>query len=190
MNHRISEIYKARTIGAYFILAFIAYGLGRQLFETGGESGKYIGALLIIANSLMVLFIGIYLRKTLQRYNILIGNLYSLSRIIEALLLVSIILNLVPTIQIHTDFFYIFPMIVLGVGSIPMCFSLYKNRIIPVWLAIWGIIGYSVFTFGFLLELFSKIWSIYLLALGGLWEITFGIWLITKGGRNENKIIE
>ena len=46
-------------------------------------------------------------------------------------------------------------------------------------------IGYSVFAFGFLMEFFGKEWSMYLLALGGLWEITFAIWLIIKGGQNK-----
>jgi hypothetical protein len=187
MTHRKTEIHKARTIGAYFLLVFIAYGLGRHLFETEEEAGKYIGALLILANSIMVLFIGIYIRKTLQRYSTLIGNLYSLARVIEAVALLSILLNLVPAIHIDIDYPYFIAMFVLGLGSIPMCLALYKNRILPAWLAIWGFIGYTVFAFGFLMELFGKNWSMYLLALAGLWEITFGIWLIAKSGIKKSK---
>jgi hypothetical protein len=187
MTHRKTEIHKARTIGAYFLLAFIAYGLGRHLFETKEEAGKYTGALLILVNSIMVLFIGIYMRKTLQRYSTLIGNLYSLARVIEAVVLVSILLNLIPAIHIDIDYPYFIAMFVLGLGSIPMCLTLYKNRILSAWLAIWGFIGYTVFAFGFLMELFGKNWSMYLLALAGLWEITFGIWLIAKSGIKKDK---
>ncbi|MDO5607707.1 MAG: DUF4386 family protein [Capnocytophaga sp.] len=72
-------------------------------------------------------------------------------------------------------------MLVLGLGSIPMCLMLYKYKIVPTWLAIWGAIGYAVFSFGFLKVLFGKEWSMLLLGLGGLWEITFAIWLIIYG---------
>jgi hypothetical protein len=44
---------------------------------------------------------------------------------------------------------------------------------------------YAIFSFGFLMELFER--SMYLLSLGGLWEITFAIWLIIKGGQRSNE---
>jgi hypothetical protein len=81
------------------------------------------------------------------------------------------------------DYGYFLGMIVLGIGSIPTCFLLLKYKITPKWLAIWGMIGYAVFAFGFIMELFGKEWSMYLLGLGGLWEIYFAIWLIIKGGK-------
>ena len=37
-------------------------------------------------------------------------------------------------------------------------------------------------SFGLLMELFGKEWSMYLLD-PGLWEITFAIWLIIYGGQ-------
>ena len=58
-NNKPIEIYHARTIGSFFLLAFLAYGLGRNFFESDIDSKKYLGAVLIIANSVMVLFIGI-----------------------------------------------------------------------------------------------------------------------------------
>jgi len=42
------EIYKARTIGTLFILAFFAYGLGRYFLSNDVIEKKYIGAILII----------------------------------------------------------------------------------------------------------------------------------------------
>jgi hypothetical protein len=47
-------------------------------------------------------------------------------------------------------------------------------------LAIWGLIGYTIFALGFLFELFGKLWSMYFLGLGGLWELFFGVRLIGK----------
>lgn len=175
------EIYKAKTIGAFFLLAFLAYGFGRHLFETGSAPEKYIGVLLIVINSAMVLFIGILLRRTLQQYNVLVGNIYLFARAFESIALASIVLNLIPPTQISTDYGYFLAMLILGLCSIPMCMILYKHSIAPAWLAVWGIIGYSIFSFGFLMELLGREWSMYLLPLAGLWELTFAVWLITIG---------
>lgn len=173
-------IFNARTIGVFFILAFLAYGIGSQLFGSTNNPEKYLGALLIIANSVMVMFIGILLRKTLKLYNHLVGDVYLFTRIFEALSLSTILLNgIVPN-----DLGYFLAMLVLGIGSIPMCLTLLKHKIAPAWLAIWGVVGYAVFAFGFLMELFGKAWSMYLLGLGGLWEVVFAVWLIICGSKN------
>ena len=184
-NNNPIVIYNAKTIGSFFLLAFIAYGFGRHLFESKIVSEKYLGSVLIITNSIMVLFIGIFLRKTLQKYSVLVGNIYLFTRIFEATALASIVLNLIPAVSVSYNYGYLIAMLVLGLGSIPMCLTLFRQRLSPSWLAIWGMIGYAVFAFGFLMEFFGKEWSMYLLALGGLWEITFAIWLIIKGGQNK-----
>jgi len=182
-NSNSIEIHKARTIGSFFLLAFLAYGFGRHLFESESYSEKYIGAVLIITNSIVVLFIGILFRKTLRQHNVLVGNIYLFTRVFESIALASIVLNLIPTVLISDDYGYFLAMLILGLGSIPMCLILYKQKLSPSWLAIWGITGYAIFSFGFLMELFGREWSMYLLLLGGLWEITFAIWLIIKGGQ-------
>jgi hypothetical protein len=92
-------IYKSKIIGAFFLLAFLAYGFGQNLFGSDVLFEKYIGALLIITNSILVIFIGIFLRKTLQKYNNIIGNIYLFSRVFEAMALVSIVMNLLPAIN-------------------------------------------------------------------------------------------
>ncbi len=180
-NENSVEIFNARTIGSFFLLAFLAYGFGRHLFESELVFDKYIGSVLIITNSIMVLFIGILLRKTIKQFNVLVGNFYLFSRAFEAIALASIVLNLMPVMRISYEYGYFLAMLVLGLGSIPMCFILYKHKLSPSWLAIWGVIGYAVFALGFFMELLGKEWSMYLLPLGGLWEITFGIWLIRNG---------
>ncbi len=181
------KIQKARIIGSFFLLAFLLYGIGRNIFESEILAEKYAGALLIIGNSIIVLLIGIFLRKSLIKFNVFVGNFYLFSRIFEAIALASIVLNIFPELSISLDTGYFLGMIVLGIGSIPMCFIFLKHRVIPKWLAIWGIIGYAVFAFGFLMELFGNKWSMYLLGLGGLWEIFFSIWLIIKDGKIKTK---
>ena len=75
-------------------------------------------------------------------------------------------------------------MLSLGIGSIPMCYVLYKNKLVLNWLAIWGIIGYSLLSLGFLMEFFGNQWSNYLLIMGGLWEMTFAVRLIARVERS------
>lgn len=182
-NSKTTEIFKARTIGSFFILVFLAYGFGRYFFESTNTLEKYLGALLVITNSAMVFFIGILFRKTLNLYNSKVGNIYLFTRVFEALVLLSLFLEE----SASGDLGYFLAMTALGLGSIPMCWTLYKHKISPPWLAIWGVVGYAIFSFGFIMELFGKEWSMYLLGLAGLWELTFGIWLIVKGSKTEQQ---
>ena len=175
-----TKIYKDRIIGLLFLVAFLCYGIGRNLFESQNSSEQITGSFLIILNSIFVVYIGIFLRETIKPYHSLTANIYLLSRVIEALSLLSIIMNLIPTINISYDLGYHIAMLSLGIGSIPMCYVLYKNNIVANWVAIWGLIGYSLLSLGFLMEFFGNKWSMYLLIIGGLWEITFGVRLISR----------
>ena len=135
-SKHLIQIRQARIIGTFFLLAFLLYGIGRNQFEGEQLVQKYIGASLIVSNSIVVLLIGIFLRRTLLKYNPIVGNSYLFSRVVEAIALMSIVLNLIPEISISMDYGYFIAMIVLGLGSIPMCYTLYKNKLIPVWLGI------------------------------------------------------
>ena len=185
MNNTV-KIYKGKWIGVFFLLAFIAYGFGRSFFESENIKEQYLGTILIIINSILVLFIGVWLKRTLRQYNELVGNIYFLTRVFEAIDLASIVLNLFPNVNISLDIGYFIAMLVLGIGSISMCFTFLKHRITPKWMAIWGVAGYALMAFGFLMELFGNKWSMYLLGLGALWEITFAIWLVLKGGKEKS----
>tara|TARA_Y100000589_G_C26985701_1_gene560479 strand:- start:101 stop:658 length:558 start_codon:yes stop_codon:yes gene_type:complete len=181
-----TKIYKSKWIGIFFLLAFIAYGFGRSFFERENTIEQYTGAILILLNTIMVLFIGVWFKKTLRQYNEMVGNIYFLTRLLEAIALGSITLNLITTINVSNDLGYLLAMVILGIGSIPMCILLYKHEIVPKWLALWGVTGYVIFAFGFIMELIGKNWSMYLLGLAALWEITFAIWLIIKGGNEKD----
>ena len=180
------EIKNAKITGAFFLLVFLAYGFGQYYFKSDVLFIKYIGVILILLNSTMVLLIGILFRKTLLQYNATVGNVYLFTSIFEAIVLAIVVLKLFFKVNISDDFGYFPAMLVLGVGvgSIPMCLTLYKHQISPTWLALWGVIGYTIFAFGFLMELFGKEWSMYLLIFAGLWEITFGLWLLIRKRKN------
>ncbi|MFM2385257.1 MAG: hypothetical protein RL660_14 [Bacteroidota bacterium] len=179
----LPKIDRARTIGLLFLLAFFAYGIGRYLCDSTQTTEKFVGAALVIANSIMVALIGVFLSKTLAVYDKKTSKIYLSARIVEAIALASIAIQVFVNSGISKDFGYFVGMLVLGLGSIPMCIALYKHRIAPAWLAMWGAVGYAIFAFGFLMELLGKQWSMYLLGLGGLWEIVFAIWLIAKASK-------
>ena len=72
-------------------------------------------------------------------------------------------------------------MSALGVSGLMLCYTLYKARLVPRWLAVWGFVGYATLLFG----MFSAVMGSGLGDLssipGGLWEVFIGVWLIVKG---------
>jgi hypothetical protein len=79
----------------------------------------------------------------------------------------------------HTG--YLIAMGVLGLGSLPFCYLLYRSRLVPRALSILGAAGYAALLVGALLELFGL--NLYMLQYvpGGLFELILPIWLIVKG---------
>ena len=64
-----TKIYKDRIIGLLFLGAFLFYSIGRNLFESQNNSEQIIGSFLIILNSIVVVYIGIFLRETIKSYH-------------------------------------------------------------------------------------------------------------------------
>src|SRR5215210_5683658 len=76
---------------------------------------------------------------------------------------------------------YNFGMITLGVASLMLCYTLYRAKLIPRILAVWGLVGYAVILGGSVLEVMGfDLLSIHAIP-GGLWEVFIGVWLIVKG---------
>jgi len=82
---------------------------------------------------------------------------------------------------------YQLAMIVLGFGSLFLCYSLYESRVIPRFLSIWGGIGYILLLLSAVLDICGLIdttngFGAVLYVPGGLWElIVFPLWLFIKG---------
>jgi hypothetical protein len=73
----------------------------------------------------------------------------------------------------------------LAFGAFFLCVLLYRTRLIPRFLAMWGLIGYVVHFAGAVAEIFGSHISLVLLIPGGLFELTFGVWLLVKGVATE-----
>ena len=199
------KIEHSRTIGFLFLIAFITYGIGRGSIESQSLSEQIVGILLILINFITVFTIGLLLAHTIHSYNETVGNIYILSRIIEAILLSTIILTL-PFLQpiasfigINNDNGYNLAMVTLGLGSIPACHSMYVHNLLPSWLSLSGLLSYTILTISYIDEVFqlnilnglfnfpmnnmdssnsSEGVVIYALLLSGVWEVVFSLYLI------------
>jgi hypothetical protein len=73
----------------------------------------------------------------------------------------------------------------LAVGGMFLCALLFRTRLIPRFLAAWGLIGYAIHLAGAIAELFGIHVSLILLIPGGLFELALGFWLLIKGFQPE-----
>jgi hypothetical protein len=69
----------------------------------------------------------------------------------------------------------------LAFGAFFLCVLLYRSHLVPRWLAGWGAVGYVIHFVGASAEILGAGVSLFLLIPGGLFELTFGVWLLVKG---------
>ncbi len=169
------------------------------------------GALLLVLNSITVTAIAIVLYPVLKRYHPRAGLWYLAARVMEALILIVGLIGLLLLYTLSaeqaktnladptcTDFFfqmatqtnfwaYQLAMLILGLGSLPFCHLLFKTGLVPASLAILGLLGYILLALGSCLELFGYPVGILLSLPGGLFELSFGVWLMLKGFRHKRR---
>ncbi|MEC0229972.1 DUF4386 domain-containing protein [Paenibacillus alba] len=164
-----------------------------------------IGVLLEFINSVAAVGIAITLFPILKKQNEQIALGYIAFRAIEAVIL--IVGAICPLLLIHASKEYIaagapvasyfqtigsvalqgkflsfqLAMIVLGLYSLLLCYLLYRSKLIPRFLSIFGFIGYVSLLTSALLEFFGHSAGMLLFIPGALFEIFFPIWLIVKG---------
>ena len=69
----------------------------------------------------------------------------------------------------------------LAFGALFMTWFLFRTRMVPRTLALWGVAGYAIHLAGAIAEIFGVHVGLVLSLPGGLFEVAFGIWLIAKG---------
>ena len=72
-------------------------------------------------------------------------------------------------------------MSALGVSGLVLCYTLYRAKLVPRWLAVWGLVGYATILFGMLSAVLGSGLGDVSSIPGGLWEVFVGVWLIAKG---------
>lgn len=164
-----------------------------------------IGAFLMLLNSVVDVGKGVLFFPILERHGQRTALAYLAAMIVEVVLLaigVLALLMLVPiaqqgvdagqagagwakalgalAIQSNTMSYQIAEM-ALGFGGILLCALLYRTRLIPRPLAMWGVIGYAVLAAGTIAEIFGFHIGLVLSIPGGLFEVALGLWLLIKG---------
>lgn len=64
-----------------------------------------------------------------------------------------------------------------------LCQTFFKTKMVPRWLAAWGLAGYAVLLFGSMLEILGFNLHLVQTIPGGLFELFICVWLIAKGFR-------
>src|SRR4051794_36162100 len=185
----------ARIVGVLFLAGFLAYGVGNLIAmgivrsdDRSSSTALFVtGAALMLLNSAFVIGIGVLMFPVLRPHNKAIAEGYLGTRIFEGVgLAIGVVTLIVVTdsaAAIHANsVFYNIAEAGLGIGSLFFCALLFRTRLVPRFLAVWGFIGYACFAGGTLLELFGVAGAgLVGVTPGGLFEVTFGIWLIARG---------
>ncbi len=187
----------ARIVGFLFLAGFLAYGVGSTIAtniagsaESDGSGALLItGVALMLLNSAMVIGIGVLMFPILRPHNEAIAVGYLGTRIFEGVVLaigaVSLFVLTSPAAIDANVVAYNVAETGLGIGSLFFCALLYRSGLVPRFLAAWGVLGYALFAAGSLLELFGVAGAGLVAAIpSGLFEVTFGIWLIASGFRS------
>ncbi len=83
-----------------------------------------------------------------------------------------------------SQYAYQIGMSALGVSGLMLCYTLYRAKLVPGWLAIWGLVGYATILFGMVSAIMGSGLGDLSSIPGGLWEVFMGVWLIAKGFRS------
>ena len=174
----------ARTVGALLLAAFVLYGVGNAIATRAADGSGMLtlGVAMMLANSVAVVAIGALLVPVLRPHSPLVARVYLATRFFEAAFLsVGAIALLVGSTAVNVTA-YTIAMAGLGIGSLFFCALLYRTRLVPRFLAVWGFAGYAAFAVGSLIELTGVTGAGLIGAIpGGLFEIFFAFWLIVRG---------
>jgi hypothetical protein len=81
---------------------------------------------------------------------------------------------------------YQISMILVGIAGLILCNSFLSSGLIPKFLAVWGLVGYSSILLGSVFEIMGFDMHLIHTIPGGLWELFIGVWLIAKGFNSSN----
>ena len=184
----------ARIVGVLFLGGYLAYGVGSPVAQGIVDSGDrsdstalfLTGVALMLLNSVVVVGIGVLMFPTLRPHSKAIAAGYVGTRIFEGVVLAIGVMSLIVLTSSNAidanAVSYSVAETALGIGSLFFCALLYRTGLVPRWLAVWGFIGYACFAGGNLLELFGVAGAGLVAAIpGGLFELTFAVWLIARG---------
>src|SRR3954452_18692463 len=184
----------ARVVGVLFLAGFLTYGVGNliatDIVRSGDQSRSTAlfaaGTGLMLLNSALVIGIGVLMLPILRPHDTGVATGYLGARIFEGVVLaIGVVILIVATGDAAIDantVAYNIAEAGLGIGSLFFCAVLFRTGLVPRFLAGWGFVGYACFVGGNLLGLFGVAGAGLVGAIpGGLFELTFAVWLIARG---------
>lgn len=91
-------------------------------------------------------------------------------------------LQALSTLSIQANLYaYDIGMIALGLAGLMLNYMFYRAKLVPRWIAIWGLVGYAIIFCGMVSEVMGSGLGLVSSIPGGLWEVFIGVWLIAKG---------
>jgi hypothetical protein len=168
------------------------------------DNGIIIAVICWIILSISVAAIGFFMHPILKKYHEGLSLGYVSFRLIETVLILVSVVSLQSLLTLGQEFvagdlnaidyepsvillkavfdwsFIIGTMIFLGLGGLVLNYILYKMKLVPSWLSIWGFIGGACVLLYGLISLFGSDPSI-LAAPIAVQEMVFAVWIIIKG---------
>ncbi len=94
----------------------------------------------------------------------------------------TLYLQALSTLSIQANLYaYEIGMIALGLAGLMLNYVFYRAKLVPRWLAVWGLVGYAIIFGGMVSELMGSGLGLASSIPGGLWEVFIGVGLIAKG---------
>ena len=175
----MSDTTRLRLVGLSILAAFLLFGGGQALMQSG--SG-WLGLILCLINSVAVVIIGVLIHPVIARTAPRTADIYRAARFAEALLLAISVLalqGLLDVPSISSESFYRLAMIALGLGSIPLCLWLLRTKLVPTALGALGLIGYLCLVAAMVVSALGyETTSLALLLPGTAFEVIFGVLLV------------
>ena len=206
----------ARIVGLLFVIAMASSILSGEYLDEVPDTGSVsyanenqsklkTGAFFLVTLAISVVSIPFMMYPILKKQNSILAKGYIVARAFEGafdLLLASIPLRLsslgtlihldAENISLRllalNDWSSIIENIPYCIGALILYYTLYKSRLIPNWLSIWGMIGALVFLSSVPFRLIYTVpeWVLVLALPLVVNEMVLTIWLIIKGFNVEN----
>lgn len=91
-------------------------------------------------------------------------------------------LQVLSTLLIQGNLYaYEIGMITLGLAGLMLNSMFYRAKLVPGWIAVWGLVGYAIIFCGMVSAVMGSGLGLVSSLPGGLWEVFMGVWLIAKG---------
>lgn len=169
------------------------------------ETQVMLGAFLLLVNSIAVVVIAVLLYPILKDHNAQLARLYPPARIVESVVLVIGVVGVLSLVTLSEDYLPTDPdaaalrasadsllavydwgallgiLLFFGLAGLILNAVLYQSRLIPRWLAAWGLIGAALLLIEGAFESFGTD-GLELLSIPiAVQEMVFAGWLILRG---------